>query len=232
MPPQHPFNPFDFPPFESFPPELQKFFKGLTRNNNKEWFDAHKSDYEEFVKEPLTEFVAAMAREFREWAPDVIATPKRSIFRIYRDIRFSKDKTPYKTHAAVWFPMRDSELSGGFYMHISQKELLLGGGIWHPPSEYLLSMRKKLVHRYDEFEEIVTNKAFVKMFKGLEKDEMLRSVPRGFDAEHPAGEYLRMKNYLVGVTRPPEEAFKKNFFASVVKTYKQMQRFVEFVTVE
>jgi uncharacterized protein (TIGR02453 family) len=225
------FNPLDYPPFIGFPKEGLKFLASLKKNNNKEWFDAHKSDYENYIKQPMHEFIASMALEFKSWAPEVVANPKRSMFRIYRDIRFSKDKTPYKTHAAAWFPYgSDSELSGGFYVHISPTECILGGGIWMPPNDYLRHMREKIANDHKRFISILKNKAFVKECGKLDEEEMLKTMPRGFDPEHPAAHYLKLKSYTAGKSLPVEKALKKDFLKTAVTTYKAMLPLIKFLS--
>ena len=223
------FNPHDVPPFMGFPKEALTFLSGLKKHNNKVWFDKHKEEYENFVKAPMQEFIAAMALEFHQWAPDAIADPKRSMFRIYRDIRFSKDKTPYKTHVAAWFPLKQLKLSGGFYVHVSGEEMMLGGGIWQPPSEYIRPMRAKIAEQHVAFRKIVEDKGVKAMFGGLEMDDMLKKVPAGYPADHPAAEYLKLKSYLLGASKPATFATKKDFLPFVVKAYKTMLPFVRFL---
>src|SRR5262245_45663853 len=113
--------------FAGFPEEGLKFLRSLKRNNNRDWFQTHKSNYEEFVKKPMEELVLALASDFSKIAPEIVATPKASIFRIYRDTRFSKDKSPYKTHVAASFPPKGlaKHQGGGLYLHIAPTEVFL-----------------------------------------------------------------------------------------------------------
>ena len=129
--------------FTGFPEEGLRFLRALKRNNNREWFQAHKSDYEEFIKKPMEGLVLSLGSDLSKIAPEIVATPKASLFRIYRDTRFSKDKSPYKTHVAASFPHRglDKHQGAGLYLHIAPTEVFLGGGIYMPASEDLSAVR-------------------------------------------------------------------------------------------
>jgi len=224
------FNPIDFPPFTGFPKEGVKFLTGLKKNNNKEWFEAHRSDFESYIKQPMMEFIAAMAREFSAWAPEITANPKRSMFRIYRDVRFSADKSPYKTHAAASFHYGDKAKSmAGFYIHISPKDCYMGGGIWMPPNDYLRKIREKIAGNYKEFSAIVKKKDFVAL-GGLDMTESLKTMPRGFEPEHPGATYLKLKSFVAGTSITPEIAASKNLVQAAVKTYKTLLPLIRFLS--
>ena len=125
--------------FSAFPQEGLRFLRSLKRHNNREWFQERKGIYETFVKAPMEQLVIELAADFETFAPEMIATPKASIYRIYRDTRFSKDKSPYKTHAAAIFPRKGLEKheGAGFYLHLAPSELLIGGGVYMPQPEDL-----------------------------------------------------------------------------------------------
>jgi uncharacterized protein (TIGR02453 family) len=191
------------PRFEGFPAEAFKFLHGLKKNNNKEWFEAHRSDYENFVREPSKALVATMADIIKEEGLPLIADSKRSLFRINRDIRFSKDKSPYKTHLGIVFPiegMKEDEWTG-FYIGMEPKGMndvhtYIGGGVHMPSSPYLKRIRSKIASDHKMLEKIIKEKNFVKEFPEGMTGESLTRPPKGFEEDHPAIDYLKMKEYV------------------------------------
>src|SRR5437764_588574 len=143
--------------FTGFPKESLTFLRSLKRHNNREWFQEHKTIYESAVKEPMGQLVEAIGVAFEEFAPEMLASPKSSIYRIYRDTRFSKDKTPYKTHMAAVFRRTglDKHEGAGFYLHISPTELLVGGGVYMPLPEDLNAIRRHIAEKTEDFLTIV-----------------------------------------------------------------------------
>ena len=133
------------PPFPGFPAETLPFLRDLKANNKREWFQPRKPIYEEKVKAPLVELVLALGEELRDFGTDLVTAPDKAIYRIYRDVRFSKDKSPYKTHVAAVFSARGLEkhAGAGLYFHVSPDELLVGGGIYRPGSRELLAIRQR-----------------------------------------------------------------------------------------
>ena len=119
----------------NFPAETLRFLRALKRNNRREWFNAHRDDYESYVRQPMTAIVERLAVDLRAFAPELVASPKVSIYRIYRDTRFSENKTPYKTHVAASFPTRGlaKHEGAGVYFHVSPDEVWIGGGMYIPP---------------------------------------------------------------------------------------------------
>src|SRR6476619_4551253 len=133
-----------------FTPAALKFLSGLAKNNNKGWFEAHRDEYETEVREPMRDLIGEMNERFAQFAPEIGGDSKRSMFRINRDIRFSKDKSPYKTHAACWFHHRNASRavgaeadvgSAGFYFHLQPGKSALGAGLWMPPRSQLDKLR-------------------------------------------------------------------------------------------
>src|SRR5438876_3464736 len=184
-----------------------RFFRGLARNNRKPWFDAHRAEYEAGVQAPMRELIEEMDARFARFAPELVGDPRRSMFRIYRDIRFSKDKSPYKTHAACWFYHRDgshnvgSEATGGgagFYFQIAPGKSFMGGGMWMPPREALLALRESLAEDPKRFTWIATDRRLVRRFGGLSEEAVLRRVPRGFAPDHPAARWLKFQSFVMG----------------------------------
>src|SRR5712671_5949548 len=143
--------------FRGFPEAGMQFFRGLKRNNRREWFQPRKQTYDEQVKAPMVELVNAVTAEMMRFAPDYVADPAKAIYRIYRDTRFSKDKTPYKTHIAAIFPRRGLMKHGGagLYFSVSAKEIEVAGGVYMPGPDALLAIRTHLAERHEEFTRVV-----------------------------------------------------------------------------
>jgi uncharacterized protein (TIGR02453 family) len=227
-------SPLDFdvyPPFQGYPKAGIDFLRKLKRNNNRQWFEKHKEEFETDVKLPMQSIIASLQPYFDSFAPQFDINPKRSIFRIYRDIRFSKDKTPYKTHVAAHFVLRGKPKGiegSGFYLHIEPGEIFLGGGIYMPDSDQLKSIRRAIAEQSKEFLMIVRDKSFVKRFKKIDGDKLQR-VPRGYDPGHPMAEWLKLKQFFVGVEWKEEKCLKKLFVEEIVKVYEEATPFVMFL---
>jgi uncharacterized protein (TIGR02453 family) len=216
--------------FNGFPSEGLQFLKQLKRNNNREWFNEHKTTYEESVRKPMQQLVELLADELSKFAPEIQASPKTSLYRIYRDTRFSKDKSPYKTHVAAVFPPRalGKHEGAGYYFHISPGELLVGGGLYMPAAEDLKAVREALAREHRRFARILQNRSFRRMFGEL-TGERLSRVPRGFAATHPAAEYLRYKQFLAARQLPSESAASRNFSRTLIESFKTLHPFIEFL---
>jgi uncharacterized protein (TIGR02453 family) len=193
--------------FAGFTPAAQRFFRSLARNNNRIWFEAHRPVYENAVREPLKALVESLDVALGTIIPEITGDPKRSLFRINRDIRFSKDKSPYKLNAGCWFYHQDAgrgvgqDADGGgagFYFHIDGKSAFVAGGIWMPARPVLAKIRNRLADDWDELDAIVKRPAFRRRFGALDRDAALVRVPRGFAPDHPAAEYLRLQSFTVG----------------------------------
>ena len=183
------------------------FLSGLRAHNEKPWFEAHRSDYEQHVKEPMQALVAAMDARFARFAPEIGGDPRRSVFRIHRDVRFSKDKSPYKTHVASWFFHRGAHArvgqeseggSAGFYVHVAPGESFLGGGLWMPPRPTLDRLRAAIAADPRGFAKVVVSPAVAKRFGGLSTESMLKRMPRGYADDHPAGDWLKHQSFTLG----------------------------------
>jgi len=214
----------------AFPREGLQFLRTLKRNNNREWFQEHKSIYENSLKRPMSELIAALAEDFQKFAPEMVSSPKASAYRIYRDTRFSNDKSPYKTHVAAVFPRTGlgKHEGAGFYLHIDPSELLIAGGLYMPLPEDLRSVRQKISDDADSFLKIVTNRQFRRMF-GTVTGEKLSRVPRGFRPDHPAAEYLKHKQFLASRTFPCAAATMPSFYGIVLETFRAMLPLIRFL---
>jgi uncharacterized protein (TIGR02453 family) len=214
--------------FPGFPPEGIEFFRKLQRNNRREWFQPRKAIFEGTLKQPMRELVAAVNDGMKSFAPEYATEPDKAIFRIYRDTRFSKDKTPYKSHLAASFPRHGTPSGAGFYFAVSHKVVEIGGGIYMPAPETLLAMRGHLAGRHQEFRKILSAPAVRRLFQGLQGEQLTR-VPKGFDREHPAADLLKFKQYLLYVELPPDLATTPGLYVEVVKHFRAMARFLEFL---
>lgn len=222
-----------YPPFEGFPKEGIAFLKKLKRNNNRSWFAKHKREYELFVKLPMQSLIVALQPHFARFAPDYELHPKYSLFRIYRDTRFSKDKTPYKTHVAA-HAVPKGKFKGlgvsGYYMHIEPGMVYAGAGIYMPDGDQLKKIRRAIVNHSDEFLSIVESRRLKKMFGELEmKDERLKRVPVGFEADHPMAEWLRYKHYFVGVEWPESTCYSAKLVDDFVEVFTTADPLVKFL---
>lgn len=221
----------DFPPFQGFPKEGIRFLGRLRKNNNRPWFEAHKQEYEEHVKLPMQCLLASLRPSFEHFAPEYDLNPKRSLFRIYRDTRFSKDKTPYKTHVAAHAVLRGKAkgfVGSGYYIHIEPGECYVGAGIYMPESNQLKNIRKSISKDGASFLAIVHAKPFVRRFGKLEGDRLKR-MPKGYDENDPLAEFLRLKQFFVGVSLPETKSFRPSFVSDVAAICESAVPFVRFL---
>jgi len=224
--------------FAGFPPRALTFLRGLKKHNNKEWFEAHRDDYEDSLRAPMRLLIEEVDVRLAEFIPEIVGSPKKSMFRIHRDVRFSKDKSPYKTNAACWFFHRDSgggvggeaaHGGAGFYFHIAPGEIFCGGGIWMPPRPALAKIRESLAHDNQGFEDIVLSKAFMKRFGALDTEGMLTRMPRGFDVDHPAATWLRYQSFTAGCALTVEQVQSAKLPDVLAKHYAAMTPFIRWL---
>lgn len=214
--------------FAGFPAGTLDFFRQLEANNNREWFQANKHLYEEVVRRPMISLVEAINGFLATTAPHYATEPAKSIFRIYRDTRFSKDKTPYKTHSGALFIHQSLAklASAGLYVSVSHKEVEVAGGIYMPGNEQLLLIRNSLVERHLEFETIAGS---LKRLMGELQGEQLARSPKGFSPDHPAADLLRRKQLYWYVTRKPEMALSKKLYGEVTRRFTAMIPALDFL---
>lgn len=216
--------------FPGFGPEARRFLRDLRDNNNREWFRPRKADFERYVREPLLDLVAELGEALAEHSPGYLRDPRKSVYRIYRDVRFAKDKSPYKTHAAAIFPpVGLARHSGaGFYFHFSADELLVGGGVYRPAAPDLRRIRDQIAADPDELRAIVGSARFRSTFSGLE-GERLKRTPRGFSRNHPAGDLLVYKQFLAGATLSAAEIEKPGFAELLDRHFRLLAPFLEYL---
>jgi uncharacterized protein (TIGR02453 family) len=207
----------------TFPAETLRFLRALKRNNRREWFNAHRDDYEAYVRQPMTAIVERLAVDLRAFAPELVASPKVSIYRIYRDTRFSENKAPYKTHVAAVFPTRGlpKHEGAGAYFHISPDELWIGGGMYMPQPPQLVAVREHIAGHFKQLRAIVESPGFRKHVGELSGDKLTR-VPRGYPADHPAAEYLKFRHFVAGADLPPTLATSPAFYKTLLTVYRQI----------
>jgi len=213
----------------TFPQAGLSFLKNLKRNNDREWFLEHKPVYEESVRAPMLRLIEALAEEFADFAPEILASSK-SLFRIYRDTRFSKDKHPFKTHVAASFSVRglDRHEGAGFYFHISPTELWIGGGIYRPAPDELRCVRDHIAASHEKLKRIVEARQFRKLFGTLSGEQSSR-MPRGYPSDHPAEHYLRYKDLIAARELTPAEATKPDFFETLVESFRTMHPLIRYL---
>lgn len=198
-----------------FTAETLRFLRGLARNNHRSWFEAHRDEYQHHVRGPMIELIEEMDLRLARIAPEIGGDPKRSMFRIHRDVRFSKDKSPYKTHAACWFHHlrarrqvgREAEGgSAGLYFQIAPGDSFVGGGVWMPARGALNRIRQSIAADPTGLERAVFGGPARRRFGGLSEESMLKRLPRGFPPDHPAGRWLRYQSFTMGRSLSDEEA--------------------------
>ncbi len=217
-----------------FSPATLTFLRGLQRHNDRAWFEAHRAEYETAVQQPMRELIEEMDVRLARLAPEIIGDPKRSMFRIYRDIRFSADKSPYKTHASCWFYHRDGtravgrEAGGGggagFYFQIAPQDSFSGGGMWMPPREALLKLEDS-----KQFARIATDPRSVRRFGGLSEEAVLRRVPRGFAPDHPAARWLKFQSFVMGRALTDAQAVSARLPALLEADFQLMVPLVRWI---
>ncbi len=200
------------PAFTGFRPEAIQFLADLASNNDRAWFQPRKGEYERLLKEPLEALIATLADRFAARGIPIRADPGRSPFRIYRDVRFSKDKSPYKTNLGASFPWigegpsdgvgrshSGNVHSSGGYFHLQPGEIYVGGGIWRPEKPWIDAFRRHVADEPAEIQALVAEPSFQRMFGSLSTDgHALQRVPTGFSPDHPAADLLKLKDVVFG----------------------------------
>jgi uncharacterized protein (TIGR02453 family) len=216
--------------FPGFPAEGIAFLRALKKNNDRDWFNARKPVFEEKVRKPMLDLVRAVHAHMLPYASWYVGDPAKSIFRIYRDTRFSKDKTPYKTHIAAYFSRNGlgKDSGAGFYFYASPEEAGVAGGLYHPSPDELLSVRRIIAHDPDTFLELFQNRRMKRLFGEL-GGEALTRPPKGFDADHPAIDLLKHKSFVLHAKFEPAIATTPRFYKEIVARLEPLTPFVEFL---
>lgn len=213
-------------------PSTLKFLKDLKKNNNKPWFDEHRKQYENSKADILvltTQMINAIAIFDK---PIGILQPKNCTFRINRDVRFSKNKDPYKSNMAAYFNKDGKKgIGAGYYLHIEPGKSFAAGGVWVPEPAVLAGIRQEIDYNYKEWQNIIKNKSFVKTFTaGIEGDALVRP-PKGYDENNPAIDFIKMKSFIVSKTFTDAEVQNKNFVKNIAGSFVAMKPVIDFINV-
>jgi uncharacterized protein (TIGR02453 family) len=211
-------------------PSTLKFLKDLKKNNNRTWFEAHRKQYEN-AKEDFLLFAEKLIAGIGAFDPPIAQLKaKDCTFRINRDVRFSKDKSPYKNNIAVYFNRNGKKANGaGYYLHIEPGKSFAAGGMWQPEPKELSSIRQEIDYNFDDWTKVIGNTAFKKTFTEGIKGEALVRPPKGYEDSNPAIEFLKLKSFVV--TRPFTDADvqSKAFIKDVAATFKTMKPMIDFL---
>lgn len=207
------------------------FLKSLKVNNNKPWFDAHKKQYEEarssFV-ESVEKIITVLSNIDRDLGT---LTAKECIFRINRDVRFSKDKRPYKNNMSAYFNKAGKKGNGaGYYVHVEPGQSFIAAGIWMPVPEDLARLRQEIDYNFDEWKKILESKGFRQHFvTGIDRSNSLVRPPKGYDEDNPAIDFLKLKSFVV--TKPFSDAslMNKTFLAEISRAFKDVKPMIDFI---
>ncbi|HXC96859.1 MAG TPA: DUF2461 domain-containing protein [Edaphobacter sp.] len=204
-----------------FSNEAMKFLRGLKRNNDRVWFEARREVFDRELKTPMLAVIGEVNEAMADFAPEHVRPAPRIMMRIYRDIRFSPNKQPYKTHVSAWW-VRDGleKTSGaGFYFHVSPEEIMIAAGAYMPEREQLLAIRRYLAEHYDEFRHVMKGQKLRSLM--MEDDgPALTRAPKGFPEDHPAIDLLKKKQWAVWARLPGERALKATLVKDVVKRFE------------
>lgn len=219
--------------FGGFSPAFFAFFKDLKGNNERAWFEANRERFRGTVQAPMSDFIAAMAPHLKKISKEFIADPRPnggSMFRIHRDVRFSRDKRPYKEHAACQFRHRFARdvHAPGFYVHLSPGEVFVGGGSWMPDSDALARIRASIAAKPAMWKKAVSAKAFTAHFGGLEGESLTRP-PRGFDAGHPLIGDLKRKSFVATRMSSERGARSSAFLAEAAESFRKLDPLMRFL---
>ena len=209
-----------------FSPELFRFLRGLAKNNSREWFQANRERYETALREPCLRFISDLGPRLSRVSRRLVADPRPSggaLFRIYRDTRFSRDKSPYKTHAGMYFPVRGGKdvHTPGFYLHLEPDACFAAAGLWHPDAAALAKVREAIVARPAQWK---TARAGLPL-----EGDRLRRPPRGYDANHPFIEDLKRKDFISSVHLSEKQVTSSRFLSDFVAICRKMSALPKFL---
>ena len=219
--------------FKGLPKDFFAFFKELAKNNERAWFEANKPRYKGVVVAPLCDLMEALAPRVAKISKHIVVDPRPnggSMFRIYRDVRFSKDKSPYKTNAGLHFRHahgKDAHVPG-YYMHFAVDEVFLGGGIWMPEPDALGKVRHTIADEPKAWKKVVEDKTFTKAFNGIEGEALARP-PKGFDPDHPLIADIKRKSFFAMHKSSPKAAQSAGFADEVEAAFKAAKPLMKFL---
>jgi uncharacterized protein (TIGR02453 family) len=216
--------------FAGFPPEAMTFFRGLVRNNNREWFLPRKQLFLDKVRGPMETLVTALNAELIRFAPEYVTDPGKAIYRFYRDTRFSDDKTPYKDHIAALFSRRGAEKhrAAAYYLSVSHKEIEVAGGLYMPRAEELMAVRRHLEQHHARFRRIIAEPKLRELMGEFTGDQLAR-VPKGFCSTHPAADLLRYKQFLFYQMLDAKLATTPALFTEIAARFRALKPLIDFI---
>ncbi len=217
-------------PAPHFSPAAIRFLKQLKKNNDREWFNARKATYEQELQAPWLEVIEAINHAFADFAPSYVKPPKKAAMRIYRDIRFSPDKRPYKTNVAAWWSTTTVERTsgGGFYTHVSSEEVVVAAGVYQPMPPQLLAIRRYLQQHHEEARTLLNDKKLRKLLPDLDSNPLTR-MPKGFLPDDPAAELLLCRQWALSVRLPLEIATTAQLVPEIAKRFRAATPLVELL---
>lgn len=212
-------------------PLILKFLKDIAKNNNREWFEKNKPRYLE-AKLSFEDFLEALHKEFLKFDEGLAGlNPRKLGFRIYRDVRFSKDKRPYKTNMGAGFsPGGKMMQEPGYYIHIEPGKSFVAGGMYMPTPENLAKIRQEIDYNSKAFLKILNDKTFKKFFEGLDDFDKLKTMPKGYPKDHPQIELLKYKSFIVSHSFSDKEVSDKKFIASIGAASRNIKKLNDFLS--
>jgi uncharacterized protein (TIGR02453 family) len=209
-------------------PEGLAFLRSLARNNDRDWFQPRKAVFDAELKEPMLAIVRKVTEAMTSFAPEFVRPAEKSLFRIYRDTRFSADKKPYKDHVAAWWAHQGLEKTSGagFYFHVSAKEVVVAAGAYMPEKDQLAAIRHWLLENHAEFKKLTQRAAVRKVFSEFEGTPLTRA-PKGFPTDHPAVDLIRCRQWGLSATLPATAALEPDFAANLVRHFRLVAPVVE-----
>lgn len=204
-----------------FRPEALMFLRNLAKHNDREWFTPRKAQFEAELKEPMLAIVRRITDAMMDFAPNHVRPAEKSLFRIYRDTRFSKDKRPYKTHVAAWWSHQGLQKTSGagYYFHVSAKDVVIAAGAYMPEKEQLAAIRHWLLENHVEFRKLLRRAALRKLFVEFEGNALTRP-PKGFPTDHPALDLIQCRQWGLATTLPAKAALDAGFAAMIIRHFK------------
>jgi uncharacterized protein (TIGR02453 family) len=204
-----------------FRPEALTFLRNLAKHNDREWFTPRKAVFEAELKQPMLAIVRKVTDAMADFAPSFVRPAEKSLFRIYRDTRFSNNKLPYKTHVAAWWSHQGLEKTSGagYYFHVSAKEVVIAAGAYMPEKDQLAAIRHWLLEHHVEFRKLLEKPAVRKTFTEFEGNALIRP-PKGFPKVHPALDLIRCRQWGLATTLPAEVALDPSIAATVIRHFK------------
>ncbi|MDF3077340.1 MAG: hypothetical protein K0S09_1229 [Sphingobacteriaceae bacterium] len=207
------------------------FLKGVAENNNREWFQSHKADHDA-AKAEVLDFTSAIIDGLAKIDATIPADlqAKNCLMRIYRDIRFSKDKTPYKTNFGIAISSTGKNFNGpGYYLHIEPEKSFVAGGHWMPDPNHLKAIRQEIDYNGEDFRNIIEEKSFVKSFGILSQDDKLKTVPKGYSSDHPDIEFLKLKSFTASSAIKDKDLLSPGAAKYIVEMFGSLSPFMVFL---